>query len=179
MNPHFIFNSLGSIQKFLLENDSNNADYYLSKFAQLIRLILSSSRKNHISIEDEIKLLKLYLDLEKRRMDNAFSYEFIIEKNIQKESTYISPMLIQPLLENSIWHGIAHLTERKGHIRIEFGLIDDYIVIYIEDNGIGFNHQAEKNNDNERGDGISIIRERIEIMKKIHNDKDISIHFIH
>ncbi len=177
MNPHFIFNSLGSIQKFLLENDSNNADYYLSKFAQLIRLILSSSRKNHISIEDEIKLLKLYLDLEKRRMDNAFSYEFIIEKNIQKESTYISPMLIQPLLENSIWHGIAHLTERKGHIRIEFGLIDDYIVIYIEDNGIGFNHQAEKSNDNESGDGISIIRERIEIMKKIHNDKDISIHF--
>ncbi len=177
MNPHFIFNSLGSIQKFLLENDSNKADYYLSKFAQLIRLILSSSRKNQITIDDEVRLLKLYLDLEKRRMDNTFTYEFIIDNNLQKESTYIAPMLIQPLLENAIWHGIAQLTERKGHIRIQFGLIDEYITIFIEDNGVGFGSKEKRTNDNEKGDGLSIINDRIEIMKKIHKNKDISIHF--
>lgn len=175
MNPHFIFNALNSIQRFLLQNDNKNADIYLSKFAHLIRLILNSSRENNINIEDEIKLLKIYLDIEKRRLDDKFTYEFIIDSKIQRENTYISPMIIQPLIENSIWHGIAPL-DKQGHIRIEFLLIDNYIIVYIEDNGVGFRKMRNHiKNQNHKSVGISIIEERIEIMKKLYNKKDINI----
>jgi ligand-binding sensor domain-containing protein len=175
MNPHFIFNALGSIQNFLLQNDNKNADKYLSKFARLIRLILKSSRQSVISIEDEVKLLNLYLDIENRRFDNKFEYNIIVDERIEQAKTCIAPMILQPLIENSIWHGIAPL-DKSGLIRIEFSLLDDYIVIQVEDNGVGLS-QKDKIKKGNKSEGISIIEERIELMQKLYNKKDINIRF--
>jgi len=175
MNPHFIFNALGSIQNFLLQNDNKNADKYLSKFARLIRLILKSSRQSVISIEDEVKLLNLYLDIENRRFDNKFKYDIIVDNKIEQAKTCIAPMIIQPLIENSIWHGIAPL-EKTGSIRIEFSLLDEYIVIQVEDNGVGLSQKNKIKKEN-KSEGISIIEERIELMQKLYNKKDININF--
>lgn len=113
MNPHFIFNSLNSIQKFILKNDTFAASQYLTKFSKLIRLILDHSNQNYIRLTNEIEQLKLYTEIEALRFDNQFDYEFILDNSIINDHTYIPSMIIQPYIENAIWHGLLHKETKR------------------------------------------------------------------
>ena len=136
MNPHFVFNSLTAIQSYIFRNDPHQAGKYLSSFAKLVRLILENSRLDKISIEQELKTLRLYFDLQLLRFEGKFDYTLDVDENLDIDSTTIPPMLAQPFIENAIEHGIIHLSE-KGLIIVRFIQEGDSIVLEVEDNGIG------------------------------------------
>ncbi|HIP48158.1 MAG TPA: tetratricopeptide repeat protein [Lutibacter sp.] len=149
MNPHFIFNTLNSIQSYVSENDATNAELYLAKFSRLIRLILENSRKDFVLFEEDYTTLETYLSLEKVRFDDSFEYMINVPENF--EEIKIPPMLIQAFVENAILHGISSLKE-KGKIEINYKIITDLededllyglIKCSIKDNGIGI--KASKN----------------------------------
>ncbi|MBN2172590.1 MAG: histidine kinase [Bacteroidales bacterium] len=168
MNPHFIFNSLSSIQSFIFENNAIEAGSYLSRFAELIRSILYNSREEFIRLEKEIQTLTNYLDLQKLRYDNKFDYEIDVDPKLDVESISIPPMLAQPFIENAIEHGIKYLDE-KGFINISFTLFDDAILFIIEDNGIGLKASKKINSSKAKEHqslATIISRERIEILNK-------------
>ena len=108
MNPHFLFNSLNSIQSFVIEKDTDKAIYYLSRFSQLMRLILMNSQQSFVVLQQELKVIKLYLDLERLRFDDVFSYIIEVDPDIEDEFIAIPPMIIQPYIENAIMHGLIH-----------------------------------------------------------------------
>ena len=138
MNPHFIFNSLGSIQKFLLQNKSEEAGAYLSRFARLIRQTMNSIKSNSVLLDDEVERLRNYIELEQFRMENHFDFSVIIDERLNQDDYYIPAMIVQPFVENAIWHGISQLSGH-GKITIRFNYINEKsIEIIIEDNGIGF-----------------------------------------
>ena len=168
MNPHFIFNTLGSIQNYLLRNKPGEAGIYLSQFAKLIRLNINSLNTPLINLEEEADRLRIYLDLEKFRMENKFDYKIEFGEGVEEEDIIIPSMLIQPYVENSIWHGISPL-DGKGEIRIFFSMHSaDSLKIIIEDNGIGIKQSANYSSTSETHLHLSmeIIRKRLEIIGK-------------
>lgn len=137
MNPHFVFNALNSIQEYIMLNEKTLANTYLGKFADLMRMTLDMSSRQEVSLQEEVKLLNLYLELEALRFEEKFSYSIIIESNVQQLSIYLPPMLIQPYIENAIKHGLLHI---KGNriLQVKFAMkSDDLLLATIEDNGIG------------------------------------------
>ncbi len=173
MNPHFIFNSLGSIQNYLLHNKPNEAGVYLSQFARLIRQNLNSINSSMINLDEEIDRLKNYLDLEKIRMGDKFEYNIVIDEAVESEDILIPSMIIQPFIENSIWHGIANLDE-KGFITVSFNLWDDKsLQIIVEDTGIGIKN-AEKyktRSDPHLNLGMNITRKRLVLLSRKYSVK--------
>ncbi|MDX8338206.1 histidine kinase [Draconibacterium sp. IB214405] len=138
MNPHFIFNSLGSIQKFLLQNKAEEAGTYLSQFARLIRQTMNSIKSNSVLLEDEVDRLRNYIELERVRMENRFEFAIVIDQKLEEDDYNIPSMIVQPFVENAIWHGISQL-ENNGKITIRFNYLNEKsLEIVIEDNGIGF-----------------------------------------
>ncbi len=135
MNPHFIYNSLNSIQSFISSNQSYEAEKYLAQFAKLIRGILENSRTDLISLEKEIEVLTLYLNLEQLRFENRFSYSIHVDDEIEQDFISIPPMLVQPFIENAILHGFKN--KNKGEINIHFNEKEDFLICIIDDNGIG------------------------------------------
>src|SRR5690606_15381521 len=170
MNPHFIFNSLNSISDFILRNDLHAADYYLGKFAKLMRMILENSHEREITLYDDLNILRIYMELEAMRMGRRFVYDIQIDPSIDPETTLVPPLLLQPFVENSIWHGFARLSE-GGKIVIKVRQEDDMIHFIIEDNGIGRSQTArreESNNTKEKVSmGMRITQDRIDIINKI------------
>jgi sensor histidine kinase YesM len=136
MNPHFIFNSLNSINSYIIKNKPDEASAYVSKFARLIRLILDNSRETHIALESELMALNLYIEIENKRFANKFSWNIQIHSNIDLHSTLIPPMIIQPFVENAIWHGLLH-QEKQGILTISIQEQNGYLEISIDDNGVG------------------------------------------
>ena len=136
MNPHFIFNSLNSVHHFIAANDKESARIYLAKFGKLVRGILDQSVENSIKIGKEIELIELYLSIEKLRMGDKLEYEIIDDSNLAADSLKIPAMVIQPYVENAIWHGIGHKPQ-GGKIVVSFTEEKDFISVIIEDNGIG------------------------------------------
>lgn len=134
MNPHFIFNSLNSINRFILQNNKSEASEYLTRFSSLMRVILQSSQSDLITVENELNNLKLYLDLESLRFNFHFEYRLIISADI--EGLKVPPLVIQPFVENSIWHGLMP-KEETGHLVIEVFRDDHFLRIRITDDGIG------------------------------------------
>jgi ligand-binding sensor domain-containing protein len=143
MNPHFIFNSLNSIQKYIWENKEEDAAEYLARFAKLIRAILENSRKETISLREELEVLKLYIDLEHRRSNGKFNYQVKIDENIHPDEVVIPPLLLQPYIENAIWHGVNPKPGR-GHISIRVHHENDALEFVIDDDGVGRNFSVEK-----------------------------------
>jgi hypothetical protein len=168
MNPHFIFNSLGSIQNYLLKNKGSEAVIYLSQFARLIRQNLNAINTPMIILEEEIDRLRNYIDLEKKRLDNKFEYSIEIDPKFEEEVVFIPGMIIQPITENAIWHGIATL-EKKGFIKISFRAYKPKsLKIIIEDNGIGMKRSSEyaaKGSHHQRL-GMQIIEKRLVLLNK-------------
>ena len=177
MNPHFIFNSLNSIQSFILENDIDKALFYLSKFSQLMRLILSNSQKSYVSVKDDLKALQYYIDIEKLRFDNKFDYEIIIDEEIDEDFFGIPPLVIQPYVENSIIHGLNN-KKSKGFLTIELKMLEENILCIVQDNGIG-REAADKIRENSgilhKSKGMNITKERLEILS---NTKKYSVNII-
>lgn len=136
MNPHFIFNSLNSIQTFMMKNETEQALSYLSRFARLIRNVLDNSQLNNISITRETGMLENYMELEKLRLADQFDYRIIIDPALDSDFVEIPAMVIQPFIENAIWHGLLHKTGR-GLLTIEFIRKENRIHCIVEDNGIG------------------------------------------
>lgn len=136
MNPHFIFNSLNSIQTFMMKNETEQALSYLSRFARLIRNVLDNSQLNNISIARETGMLENYMELEKLRLADQFDYRIIIDPSLNSDFVEIPAMVIQPFVENAIWHGLLH-KDGRGLLTIEFVRKENRIHCIIEDNGIG------------------------------------------
>lgn len=167
MNPHFIFNSLNSIKEMILHQDTRNASLYLSRFAQLIRLNLEHSRKTFITLRQNIEYLESYLEMEQLRFAD-FNYHIGVQEEIDVDEIRIAPMLIQPLVENAIWHG---LLPNKGNkqLNILFYIDEERLVCEIEDNGIGIRRSLLNKNDSQQmhtSMGIGNVRQRIAILNE-------------
>ena len=174
MNPHFIFNSLNSIQSFVIANDTDKAIHYLAKFSQLMRFILSHSQQSFVPVSDEIKSMSIYLDIEQLRFDNKFNYEFDIDSNIDTEFIEIPPTIIQPYIENAIIHGILNKVE-NGFIKISLKLLDEkYLLCTVEDDGIGREKAIEIKAHSDlkhKSRGMLITQKRLELLNE--RDKDM------
>jgi tetratricopeptide (TPR) repeat protein len=172
MNPHFIFNSLNSIQSYVTSNDSYHAEIYLSKFAKLMRSILENSRHAFVSFDQDLNNLMIYLELEELRFEGKFSQQIEIDEKIDLENTYIPPMLIQPYIENAIIHGLVNKIDNDGKLLLKFELeSEEAIKCTIEDNGIGREKALDLKS---RGVkpykslGMQVTKERMEVISKIN-----------
>jgi ligand-binding sensor domain-containing protein len=168
MNPHFIFNSLNSINRFILQNNKSQASEYLTKFSRLVRLILQNSQASMISLESELESLKLYIELEAVRFDHQFEYKIVVDKELDISGLKVPPLIIQPYVENAIWHGLMH-KEEKGHLMIEITEKDDLLVCKIIDNGVGRKKAADlksKSASNHKSMGMRITADRIAILQQ-------------
>jgi PAS domain-containing protein len=171
MNPHFIFNSLNSIQHYIHTYQTEAAENFLSTFSLLIRKTLENSGNSVIPLSDEIATIELYLKLEKARFGERLNYEIIIDPEIDVENTLVPPMLIQPYIENGIIHGLS-AKESGGNILIHLKYSDDSIICVIEDNGIGRQRSLELKNRNaikNKSFGMSITQKRLEILNQYLN----------
>ncbi|MCH2196990.1 histidine kinase [Kordia sp.] len=138
MNPHFIFNALNSIQDYIIRNEKKLARTYLVKFSRLIRMYLEHSQQDTISLEEELRALNLYLQLEKDRFEDSFKYEILVDKKIETEAEWMPTFLLQPYVENAIKHGLLHKkTDRKLDVTITKDDKDDSLICIIDDNGVG------------------------------------------
>lgn len=178
MNPHFFYNALNTIQSYILSNDKKQAVSYLSKFSTLTRTILEMSEKENITLSEEIKTLGLYLDIEKARFDDDFSYEINIGYGIDIENIKIPSMLLQPYVENAVKHGLLH---KKGDkkLNIDFERIFDSLKITIDDNGIGRQKSTELNaikNKDHLSFATEAMQNRIELLNQ-YKQKNIAINF--
>ena len=174
MNPHFIFNTLNSIQNFILKNNIDQAIQYMGKLSQLMRLILTDTREMYVPLINEIKILTHYLDLEKIRFNDKFEFSIIIDKTIDSEFLAVPPMLIQPFVENAVLHGIMHKKE-KGKIRVAFNLLKEDIQCIVEDDGVGREVSArikENSGLSHTSRGISIIEDRLSLFDEKNYIKD-------
>jgi len=168
MNPHFIFNSLNSINRFILQNDKKQASEYLTKFSKLVRLILQNSQVSLIPLESELESLQLYLELEAVRFDHHFEYKVRVEEGLDSSAIKLPPLIIQPYAENAIWHGMMHKAE-KGHLQIELFQRENSLCCRITDDGIGRKRAAElksKSASSHKSMGMRITAERIAILQQ-------------
>jgi tetratricopeptide (TPR) repeat protein len=168
MNPHFISNSLSAINLFILQNNRLQASEYLSKFARLIRLILQNSEEAFIPLERELEALQLYLELESLRFESKFSYKIITDALVDISMLTVPPLIIQPYVENAIWHGLMHKKE-IGNLQIELYTEDEILFCKITDDGIGRKKAAElksKSALSYKSMGMSITADRIAILQQ-------------
>jgi len=167
MNPHFIFNSLNSINRFILQNNRAQASEYLIKFSKLVRMILQNSQASLISLESELESLELYLELEALRSNYHFNYKISVPKELDIDILKVPPLIIQPYVENAIWHGLMD-KEEKGQLDIEAFEENDYLYIKINDNGIGRKKSAtlqRKSATKHKSMGLRITSDRIAMMQ--------------
>ena len=168
MNPHFIFNSLNSINMFILENNKQQASDYLSKFSRLVRLILQNSQEEFIPLDKELEALGLYLELESLRFEQRFEYRISVNDEVDTTMVKVPPLIIQPYAENAIWHGLMHKKE-KGHLEIEIYLEEKLLYCRITDDGIGRKKAAElqsKSSLTYKSMGMRITADRLAILQQ-------------
>lgn len=138
MNPHFIFNCINSIQRYIITNQAEEAYHYLARFSKLIRLVLGYSEENSITLGQELEIVQLYMELEQLRFENKFTFSIVCPENLDKEAIRVPAMMLQPYIENGIWHGLMNLDKKvRGHISVKAELHDHTLQIVIEDNGVG------------------------------------------
>lgn len=172
INPHFIFNCLNSIQLFVMQRDYEYAQKYLSDFSYLIRKTLDFSRRNFITLSDEIAYLNTYLGLEKMRFENKMEYQVLVENNIPISELEVPAMLLQPYVENAVKHGMNNEQQVTGMLYIRFHLLhNDILECIIEDNGIGIERSKAIRNlhSNHQSSGLEISHNRAEILNKMYN----------
>ena len=171
MNPHFIFNSLNSIQNFLIENDLKRSNKYLTKFARLMRLVLNNSDKTFSPFREVVHSLELYMELERIRFNEQFDFSIQINPNVEADSIKIPAMLMQPFVENAILHGILP-AQRKGEITVSISRAGEHVLhCTIEDNGVGRDFHAGRQSKKFKSQGLRITRERLEAFQAIFDDE--------
>jgi len=179
MNPHFIFNALNSVNSFIAVNDERAANKYLTDFSLLMRSVLENSEEDFIPLEKEIELLQLYVKLEHFRFKDKFDYKFSVDETINLNEFVIPPMLLQPYVENAVWHGLRY-KEEKGLLEIDFKKIDAKTVkIIIQDDGIGRTKSKEfktENQKKQKSKGMGNTQKRIAILNEMYKDKvDVTV----
>ncbi len=171
MNPHFIFNSLNSIQYFITKNDKKSSLTYLSKFARLLRQVLDNSKALKISLKEEIELLKGYIEMESMRFSDHFSYSFELDENLDPENLDVPGMILQPFVENAIVHGLLHKNSGEGKLTITMKLRTNAVWVEIRDNGVGRKRSAAINSGrkaNHKSHGMEIARNRLALLAEGH-----------
>lgn len=180
MNPHFIFNCLNSINRYIVKSDQTTASLYLTKFAKLIRLILDNSNSKNVILTNEIEALKLYIEMEALRFDKKFTYEIKVESNLGTDTVELPPLIIQPYVENAIWHGLLH-KEENGHLRIHVSMASDSMLqCTIEDNGIGREKAKvlkSKTATSRKSLGMQLTENRLNLLNK-HAELNASVEII-
>ena len=167
MNPHFIFNSLNSINRFILQNNRTQASEYLTKFSKLVRLILQNSQASLITLESELESLELYLNLEALRFNYHFDYKIAVPKDMDISALQVPPLILQPYVENAIWHGLMH-KEEKGQLDVEVSEEKGHLYFKITDNGIGREKaaaMASKSATKHKSMGLRITAHRIAMLQ--------------
>lgn len=166
MNPHFIFNCMNSINRMILGKDADNASKYLTKFSKLIRLMLENSEKPTASLQDELAMLEAYIQLEALRFKEKISYRISVDDNIDQENTQVPSMVLQPFIENAIWHGLMH-KDGGGLINVSISEDNDVLRCVIEDNGVGRKKALElqgKTVMRHQSMGLKITEERLRLL---------------
>ena len=178
MNPHFIFNCLSSINKYILKNEPDTASDYLTRFSRLIRMVLMNSQRSLIRLEDELDMLTIYLDMERMRFKNAFNYNIIFANRVDADAIFIPPLLLQPFCENAIWHGLKPLADHEqidhepGRLDIILSMEGKVLNCSITDNGIGRKKAAEirsKSAEEKKSLGLKITAERLALLNQEKN----------
>ncbi|WP_228445344.1 tetratricopeptide repeat-containing sensor histidine kinase [Chryseobacterium nakagawai] len=175
MNPHFIFNSLNSVNHFIATNNELEANQYLTKFSKLMRGVMENSTDDFIPLQQELDLLQNYLALEKTRFADKFDYEIEIDENLNIQSLQVPGMLVQPFLENAIWHGLRYRAE-KGFLKLSFEKNERYLKVIVEDNGIGIEESKKQKTQHQKtreGRGMKNTLERIQLLNDLYK-KDIT-----
>lgn len=174
MNPHFIFNALNSVNHYVAVNDERKANKFIASFSALMRLVLENSEEDVIPLSKEIELLSLYARLEHSRFTDKFDYTFEVDPAIETETFFIPPMLLQPYVENAIWHGLRY-KEDKGFLHISFQKVTaTQLQIIVDDNGIGRAKSAAiktKNQKKQKSKGMGNIEKRIAILNSMYKNK--------
>lgn len=170
MNPHFIFNSLNSVNQFIAQNNELEANKYLTSYSNLMRSMMETSNEDFITLSDELEQLKKYLNLEHLRFQDAFDYEITVDKALDADAVKIPGMLIQPQLENAVWHGLRY-REDKGMLKLQFLKEDNLIKVIVEDNGIGLEKSESLKTGNQKlhsSRGLNNVRERIQLLNDLY-----------
>ncbi|MDR2234519.1 MAG: histidine kinase [Chryseobacterium sp.] len=171
MNPHFIFNSLNSVNHFIATNNELEANQYLTKFSKLMRGVMENSAEDFIPFQQELDLLQNYLALEKTRFADKFDYEIDTDENLNIQNLKVPGMLVQPFLENAVWHGLRYRSE-KGFLKLNFEKEDSHLKITIEDNGIGIKESKKQKTQHQKtreGRGMKNTLERIKLLNDLYN----------
>ena len=175
MNPHFIFNCLNSIDYFIIQNDAEKASDYLNRFSRLIRLILQNSRSTKISLQDDLEALKLYIEMESLRFDDQFKYAVKVANDIDLQQIKVPPMLLQPYVENAIWHGLSN-KYGKGKLDLKIDRKTNYLYCSIQDNGIGREAASKlrsKSTTRHKSFGMQIAKERLNLINQLEDEKGL------
>lgn len=170
MNPHFIFNALNSVNQFISENDERTANKYLAEFSRLMRLVLENSQEDFIPLQKEEEIIDLYVKLEHYRFRDKFEYTLTVDADLIRETIQIPPMLIQPYVENAVWHGLRY-KEGKGKLDIHFKKEPTNLIVLIEDDGIGRHKSQAMKTDNQKrhqSTGLKNIQERLSILNSVY-----------
>ncbi|MGC4040696.1 MAG: histidine kinase [Flavobacterium sp.] len=170
MNPHFIFNSLNSVNQFISQSKELEANKYLTNYSTLMRNIMENSNKDFVTLGNEIEQLKKYLDLEHLRFHDKFDFKIKVDENLDPDAVFIPNMIIQPHLENAIWHGLRYKGE-KGLLFLKFELKNNKIIASIDDNGIGLTKSSELKTENQKlhqSRGVTNTKERIALLNELH-----------
>lgn len=170
MNPHFIFNSLNSVNQFISQNKELEANKYLTSYSNLMRNMMENSNKDFVSLTNEINQLKKYLDLEHLRFQDQFNYEIVVDESLDTDAIFIPNMIIQPHLENAIWHGLRYL-EHKGRLVLQFKSENNKLVVLIDDDGIGLTRSKELKTVNQKvheSRGLTNTKERIHLLNELY-----------
>ncbi len=173
MNPHFIFNSLNSVNHFIATNNELEANQYLTKFSKLMRGVMENSTEDFIPFQQELDLLQNYLALEKTRFSDKFDYEIEVDESLNTQSLKVPGMLVQPFLENAIWHGLRYRTT-KGFLKLYFKKDNQYLKITVEDNGIGIEESKKQKTEHQKarkGRGMKNTLERIALLNDLYHQE--------
>lgn len=169
MNPHFIFNSLNSVQQYVFDQDILGANKFITDFSRLIRLTLDLSSRTRISIDEEIGYLSTYLELETTKLEGKFTYTVTVSPALQKDNWYIPPMILQPFVENSVRHGVRNRRDKLGHITVSFSIDDTYLICQVEDNGVGrkkANQYKSEMHIEYQSKGMTLTQRRIDMLNR-------------
>ncbi|MEZ4956072.1 MAG: histidine kinase [Saprospiraceae bacterium] len=177
MNPHFIFNALNSIQSFIVNGDKKSSVVYLAKFSRLVRSVLHFSSSTTISLKEELEMLNNYLELEKLRFSDSFHFNLVVDPDLNLEKTMLPPLLVQPIVENAILHGIGPLN-REGFITVYFKQTKSALWVTVSDNGIGINTSKklkERNGTSRKSVGIQLTKKRLQLLSGGNSENRLNV----
>ena len=172
MNPHFIFNSLTAINNFILNNDTEHASLFLTRFSRFVRQVLDNSKTEWISLNDELKALQIYIELEQLRFENKFEVHVNVSQDVDRNMIHVPPLIIQPYVENAIWHGLLHKKDGAAILTINCWKEQEFLYLQIEDNGIGREASSILNKNalaSHKSHGIKVTEERLQILNQVYN----------